>query len=54
MSVIEQMLVHQELEIAALRQQVDECLDFLRLQQSITRELVEQLDEGTEVGKDAS
>ncbi len=43
LTTVEHMLVHNELEVAALRQQVDECLDFLRLQHAIVRDLLEEL-----------
>jgi FkbM family methyltransferase len=43
LTTVEHMLVHNELEVAALRQQVDECLDFLRLQHTIVRDLLEEL-----------
>ena len=43
MSVIEQMLVRNELENAAMRQQVDECLDYLRIQHTIVRDVLEEV-----------
>ncbi len=38
-----QQVVRTELEIAALRQQADEALAFLRLQHDIVRDLLEEL-----------
>ena len=43
MSVIEQMLVRSELEYAAMRQQLDECLDYLRIQHAIVRDVLEEV-----------
>ena len=43
LTTVEHMLVHNELEVAALRQQVDECLDYLRLQHTLARDLLEEL-----------
>ena len=43
MAIIEQMLVRGEQEIEALRQQVEECLDFLRIQHTVVREVLEEV-----------
>jgi hypothetical protein len=43
MAVVEKMLVRSELEIEALRQQVDECLDFLRIQHEVIREVLDEV-----------
>ena len=43
LKAVEHMLVHNGLEVAALRQQVDECVDYLRLQHTIVRDLLEEL-----------
>ena len=43
LTTVEHMLVHNELEVAALRQQLDECLDYLRLQHTIARDLLDEL-----------
>jgi uncharacterized protein YhaN len=40
---MEQRLVRNELEVAALRQQMEEALAFLRLQHDIVRDLLEEL-----------
>jgi hypothetical protein len=38
LAAFEQSLARSEIEIAALRQQVDECLDFIRIQHIIIRD----------------
>ena len=43
LTAVEHMLAHNELEVAASRQQVDECVDYLRLQHTIVRDLLEEL-----------
>jgi hypothetical protein len=40
---MEQLMVRAEAEAAALRQQADETLAFLRVQHDITRDLLEEL-----------
>ncbi|HEY1652630.1 MAG TPA: hypothetical protein VGG09_12165 [Acidimicrobiales bacterium] len=40
---MEQRSRHNELEVATLRQQLDEALAFLRLQHDIVRDLLEEL-----------
>ncbi len=40
---LEQLVTHTGTEVAALRQQVDEALAFLRLQHDIVRDLLEEL-----------
>jgi hypothetical protein len=41
LAAVEETLARSEIEIAALRQQVDECLDFLRIQHAIVRDAFE-------------
>ena len=43
LDAVERRLVHNELEVAAVRQRLDEALDFLRLQHDIVRDLLEEL-----------
>lgn len=43
MAIVEQMLVRSELEVGALRQQVDECLDYLQLQHTTLRDVLEEV-----------
>lgn len=40
---LEQVVRRSETEIAALRQQADEALDFLRVQHDIVRDVLEEL-----------
>ena len=41
LTAAENLLARNEAEVAALRQQVDECLDFLRIQHAIVRDAFE-------------
>jgi hypothetical protein len=43
LTTVEGMLVRNELEVLALRQQVDECLDYLRIQHAVIRDVLEEV-----------
>jgi FkbM family methyltransferase len=50
-SIIEQMLVRNELEVAALRQLVDECLDYMQIQHALLHDALNQMRSIPEPGE---